>query len=118
MLKYKQGFTVLSGNKSKGMALYGPGVSVKINENINGLAGFTRYIVYTDRLDALHTTTLESNGSVKSIMNVNERFTYSYIGVTYRFDQSDRRSGRIATPYYKSANKRTTFLNKFFRHIF
>jgi hypothetical protein len=118
MLKYKKGFETLSGSKSKGMVLYGPGVSVKINENINGLVGFTRYIVYSDRLDALHTVTSDLNGSTEAVMNVNERYNFSYIGITYRFDQNNRKQGRVATPYYKSTGKRTTVLNRFFRHIF
>ncbi len=118
LLKYKKGFDVLSGSKSKGMVLYGPGVSFKIDKNINVLAGFTRYIVYTDRLDALSTLETDSNGSVKSVMNTNERYNYSYIGITYRFDQSDRKPGRKDELYYKSNINRSTVWNRFFRHIF
>ena len=118
IVKDKKGFDILGGSKTKGMVLYGPGVSVKINKNINGLAGFTRYIVYTDHLDALSTFATDAYGNMKAEMHVNERYNYSYIGITYRFDQRVRKPGKSSTPYYKTTDKRSTILSRFFKHIF
>ena len=118
LVKSKKGFDMLSGNRFKGMVLFGPGVSVKINKNMNGVAGFASNIVFTDRLDALHTTVTESNGNVKSVMNVNERYNYSYIGITYRFEKKVHKINDSSERYYKPAIERDSFWNKFFKHIF
>jgi hypothetical protein len=117
-LKKIKGFEELSGKKNRTAILFGPGLSVKINAKIKALVGFTRYIADTDRLDALHTQTSEPDGSYTSVMNVNERYFYTYIGISYRFEKKEKKPEETVEPYYKPTVNRSTIWDKFRKHYY
>lgn len=84
------------GNKFEYTILYGGGLSYNINDKINLKLGSLWCRVATDRLDGIHTAKNNGEkGNAGFYYNVNERYIYPYIGVSYGFGQTVTKASKI-----------------------
>ncbi len=87
-LKEYSGLDELSGTKNrfKYSVTNGGGIALKVNCHIRLKFGTTYYITETDRLDGVYTVVKSlKDGTDLDIKNINERFIYTSIGMTYKF---------------------------------
>ena len=91
----------LFNDKFETLILYGGGFEYKINTRIRLRIETAINIVRTDRLDGFRTV---DNNSL-SISRINERYIYSYFGMSYRLGKAESMYRKIRNSKFKSVSR-------------